>query len=398
MLAALQRIFDEVFPRCVRCGETEDYQQDPHDLENSNCLAGEADDEEEEDEDDKKEQAAEEKMKKKMMDAEEKKEEKTMDAADERKTENVITGSIDLVGPRHDDPSSGIILHKKAMAVVILAQGENFIPARAIADTGSPFSIMWKGFAKLYDIKFVENNTILERFQLVDVSTNTIKICGYVDMELNTVDGVIGDQGYKRTRFLIADDEESTNIILGLRDLQLAHIVSENFPCPMEDISIAVERRARAKVLLEMEAEDGPERDDMSGEEEPNDPVGNVMNLNEWQKTKEVTKKAKIGMNQLQTAAGDERKMMNAETAFTVAKQILVEETHTITGNEKSNGLFLWRADIGGPEGGRVSPNNNGFANNEEEKTADEKERMEDSVSVFNIKKTHQSVKEWRYL
>ena len=26
MLAALQHIFDEVFPRCVRCGETEDYQ------------------------------------------------------------------------------------------------------------------------------------------------------------------------------------------------------------------------------------------------------------------------------------------------------------------------------------------------------------------------------------
>merc|ERR1712077_99226 len=161
-------------------------------------------------------------------------------------------------------------------------------------------------------------------------------------------------------------------------DLQLAHIVSENFPCPMEDISIAVERRARAKVLLEMEAEDGPERNDMSGEEEPNDPVGNVMNLNEWQKTKEETKKAKIGMNQLQTAAGDERKMMNAETAFTVAKQILVEETHTVTGNEKSNGLFLWRADIGGPEGGRVSPTNNGFADSEEERTAEEKEKMED--------------------
>merc|ERR1712020_74535 len=176
-----------------------------------------------------------------------------MDAEDEKKTENVITGSIDLVGPRHDDPSSGIILHKKAMAVVIVAQGENFIPARAIADTGSPFSLMWKGFTK-----FVENNTILERFQLVDVSTNTIKVCGYVDLELNTVDGIIGDQGYKRTRFLIVDDEESTNVILGIRDLQLAHIVSENFPCPMEDISIAVERRARANVLLEMEAEDGP--------------------------------------------------------------------------------------------------------------------------------------------
>ena len=141
MLAALQRIFDEVFPRCVRCGETEDYQHDPHDLENSNCLAGEADDEEEEDENDKK----------------------------EKKTENVITGSIDLVGPRHDNPSSGIILHKKAMAVVVVAQGENFIPARAIADTGSPFSIMWKGFTKLYDIKFVENNTILERFQLLSL-------------------------------------------------------------------------------------------------------------------------------------------------------------------------------------------------------------------------------------
>ena len=42
MLAAVQRIFDEVFPRCVRCGETEDYQRNPHDLENSNCLAGEA--------------------------------------------------------------------------------------------------------------------------------------------------------------------------------------------------------------------------------------------------------------------------------------------------------------------------------------------------------------------
>ena len=71
MCAALQRIFDEVYPRCVRCGETEDYQHDPHDLENSNCLAGEAN------EDDKKE--------KKMVDAE-----------DEKKTENTATGSVNM--------------------------------------------------------------------------------------------------------------------------------------------------------------------------------------------------------------------------------------------------------------------------------------------------------------
>ena len=51
-------------------------QRNPHDLENTDCLAGEADDEEEEEEDDKKEQAAEEEEKeeeKKMMDIEDEK-------------------------------------------------------------------------------------------------------------------------------------------------------------------------------------------------------------------------------------------------------------------------------------------------------------------------------------
>ena len=256
------------------------------------------------------------------------------------------------------------------MAVVILAQGENFIPTRALADTGSPFSLMWKGFAKLNNINFIENNSILERFQLVDISTNTVKVCGYVDLQLNTVDGIIEDRAYQTTRILIVDDDESTNVILGIRDLQQTHIIGDNFPCPMEDISTAVERRARAKILLEVEAEDGPRRDDMSDEEESDDPAANVMNLNEWQKTKEVIKKAKIRMNQLQTAAGMEKKMMNATTAFTVAKQLLAEETYTVTEREKNDGLFLWRADIGGPEGGQVPPINGELIDSEEGKIA----------------------------
>ena len=378
MLAALQNVFDEVFPRCVRCGETEDYQRNPHDLNNRDCLAGEADDEEDEDEDDKKGKGAEEE-KEAAEEGKKEEEKKTTDAKDGKKeTNNVTTGSVDLIGPDHNDPSSGIILHKKNMAVIILAQGENFIPTRALADTGSPFSIMWKGFAKLNNINFVENNSILERFQLVDISTTTIKVCGYVDIQFNTVDGIIEERPYQKTRFLIVDDDESTNVILGLRDLQQAHIIGDNFPCPMEDIATAVERRARAKILLEVEAEDGPRRDNMSDEEESDNPAVNVMNLNEWQKTKEVVKKAKIKMNQLQPGDGNEDKMMDANVAYRVAKYLLAEETYTVTEREKNDGLFLYRADIGGPEGDQVPLVNDELINGEEGKIAKEKEKMED--------------------
>ena len=54
LLAAIQYIFDQMYPRCMRCGETEDYQRNPHDLNNSGCLTKEME-EEKEDEEEKEE-------------------------------------------------------------------------------------------------------------------------------------------------------------------------------------------------------------------------------------------------------------------------------------------------------------------------------------------------------
>ena len=85
----------------------------------------------------------------------------------EEEEEGVFTGRIDLVGPSHGDPST-IILHRKSQAVVMLKQGGNL--ALAEADTGSDFTLIWDGFAKQSKINFVRNNTICQRFQLVDIS------------------------------------------------------------------------------------------------------------------------------------------------------------------------------------------------------------------------------------
>ena len=54
MLAAIQYILDQMYPRCTRCGETEDYQRNPHDLHNPDCLTKEMEEEEEDPEEGEK--------------------------------------------------------------------------------------------------------------------------------------------------------------------------------------------------------------------------------------------------------------------------------------------------------------------------------------------------------
>ena len=86
MLAVVQHIFDEFYPRCVCCGDTEDYQRNPHDLNNSDCLAEGIADEE----------------------PEPKGQESTTEKRNntEEKEEGVFTGRIDLVGPSVVDYTS----------------------------------------------------------------------------------------------------------------------------------------------------------------------------------------------------------------------------------------------------------------------------------------------------
>ena len=388
LLAAIQYIFDQMYPRCVRCGETEDYQRNPHCLNNSGCLTKEMEEDKEESEDKEEDKDAEGcKTGGNEATPEGEKEE------GEAKSQNILTGLIDLVGPDHDDPSSGITLQRKTKAVVMFKQRENLVPTLAVADTGSTFSLMWETFANLNNIDWIKNDTIVRRFQLVDLSGTTIKVIGYVDLEVNSVDGVINDEEYKKIRVLIVGGDEMTTVILGIRDLEVLRIVPGNFPFPMDPISAAVENRARARTQLEMEYEDGNlKEEDGSDEEGINDHpprlptpvpaykteenvVEDLIKTNEWNKVKEVVKKANEKMNTKQDLREKEDQKTEFSAALAQVKNLLAEEMYNVAKKEKVENLFLWRAEMGGQEGGWVSDMT---VDRGEEKVADEKEKMAD--------------------
>ena len=63
----------------------------------------------------------------------------------------------------------------------------------------------------------------------MDISCTEIEICGYVDIEMNTVGG---DEDFKQTRILIVAGT-ATNVILGRTDMKLLKMLGENFPLPV---------------------------------------------------------------------------------------------------------------------------------------------------------------------
>ena len=77
----------------------------------------------------------------------------------------------------------------------------------------------------------------------MDISCTEIEICGYVDIEMNTVGG---EEDFKQTRILIVAGT-ATTVILGRTDMKILKILGENFPLPMQQTSFSVERQARAR-------------------------------------------------------------------------------------------------------------------------------------------------------
>ena len=59
-------------------------------------------------------------------------------------------------------------------------------------------------------IHFNKDRTICSRFTLIDISGTEIEICGYVDIEMNTVGG---EEDFKQTRILIVAGTATTVIL-----------------------------------------------------------------------------------------------------------------------------------------------------------------------------------------
>ena len=273
LLVATQKVFDTLYPRCMRCGETEDYQRNPHHIDNVDCLMDMISDPDTDEEhrelavDRYRELAAANETERKRClkemisdpDTEEEHRAAAIDSYKRLTTTEVVkkdstdktggafTGRIDIVGPSLTDPTS-TILHPKASAVVMFRQGSSVAPARAEADTGSDFTIMFKDFAQQSNIKFQTDANIRQKFKLVDISGTELKVCGHADVEISSIKG---EGGFKKTRILIIE-EAATNVILGRSDMKALQFIGENFPLPLQPTSVLAESHARALSLIEL--------------------------------------------------------------------------------------------------------------------------------------------------
>ena len=274
-----------------------------------------------------------------------------------------FTGKVDLFGPSHLDPKT-VILHKKARAALMFRQNYNLVPTTAEADTGSDFTLMWEKFANKHKIKFNRDGSIYGKFMLTDISGHEVQICGYVDIEVCIIGG---RADFVKTRVLIVTgwQRRDSMLILGRPDLKLLGLVGENFPQPMQKASSNMERQARARTLIKMEAE---ECENVNNDKDVN-PVTVKKEMGEKEEAKPVAEKKK------RQSLKDWKK----DLAWAEAYKIQEREEKVMMRLEKKNGIFLWRAGSGDCQDGQDPPGkliNRNLMDNSNNKSAEERQKV----------------------
>ena len=128
--------------------------------------------------------------------------------------------------------------------------------------------------------------------------------------------------------------------------MKLLGLVGENFPQPKQETSINMECQARAKMLIQMEDEDGK-------------------NANNGHNSDHTITKEEMGMKKEAEPATE------SEEAWRQAKKLQEREEMIMMRQEKRNGIFLWRAGPG-------NAINRDLMDNSKNKSAEERRRMEE--------------------